>query len=252
MLFILFRTPSRPSSLQSAPVPNGERAAACAQAGPLWEVGLTPPAPASTPSQLLPVHHHKPGSATREDGARPHPPPAPSHRCLCGSRDPNPEPTHPHLPRKEQDHGYGRRRWREGKGKDPKMLFGGEPPETGVTGRFPAHRHPERGGPPPACALAQLLWSRPGSWAVYFSAINRKAVKGAPSANHSLANYSGILSPPPLPLPPPPQPPPAHMCPRAKGVFPLECCPLPRPLSPGLHVFSCLPQAGNSKPKSHS
>lgn len=71
------------------------------------------------------------------------------------------------------------------------------PPKTPVTGRFPAHCHPEREGPQPARTPLQLLRGRrPGSQAVYFSAINRKAVK-----RPLLVDRCGILSP--LPFPPP-------------------------------------------------
>lgn len=114
---------------------------------------------------------------------------------VCAHRSPPVPP--PHL--EEQSHRRGRSRWHEVKTKCPQDAVSKKkmPPKTPMTGRFPAHCHPEREGPQPARTPLQLLRGRrPGSQAVYFSAINRKAVK-----RPLLVDRCGILSP--LPFPPP-------------------------------------------------
>lgn len=223
----MFAAPGPCSSSNSGPVssitartalrvPIGEREQGLRPGRPLLAQAL-PPSPASPQT----------GSATNQRGRAP----PKSHSCPRQLGSAPPAHTPPPAPEGAGPRSGGTQ-MAGGEGKGPPRcclgVRGGKPPETRVTGRFPAHRQPERGGAPtslrPGPAAREMTWF----WAVYFSAINRKAVKGAP-----LVRSSGILLSPFLSLPPP------HV-PGRRECF-LRQRPPPQPLS---RIFRGLPHAG--------
>ena len=103
--------------------------------------------------------------------------------------------------------------------------------ETFVTGRFPAHCHPEREGPQPARAVPQLpsetTWL-PGCLLLsHKQEGHKRGPCGSALRSFSSSPSSAFLS----------------TCPQAEAVFLLEGCYLPSALS---LCLLCLPRAGNS------